>query len=152
MHREMALEGLFPGEAQRNSPSQSNSVVYPKLSEMLTYILEQQPAILDSSGVGDIKLLFPSKTYVAMVKFLLKCFETEAAQTNLAEDSGYIQSAESLCVLLEHAMTYEGSVELHASASKALITVGSHYPQVDVMEFLQKKYLEICFLIAFHGY
>lgn len=132
MHREMALEGLFPGEGQRNSLSQSISVVYPKFSEMLAYILEQQPAILDSTGVGDIKLIFPSKTYVAMVKFLLKCFETEGAQTNLAEDSGYIHSVERLCILLEHAMRYEGSVELHASASKALITLGSHFPQVDV--------------------
>ncbi|KAL8545025.1 hypothetical protein ACS0TY_005289 [Phlomoides rotata] len=136
--REMALEGLFPGEAQRNSPSQSISVVYPKLSEMLTYILEQQPAILESTGVGDIKLLFPSKTYVAMVKFLLKCFETEAAQTDLAEDSDYVHTAESLCVLLEHAMTYEGSVELHASASKALITLGSHFPQMIASRYAQK--------------
>ncbi|KAL0435305.1 UNVERIFIED_CONTAM: Proteasome adapter and scaffold protein ECM29 [Sesamum radiatum] len=68
--REMALEGLFPGEEQRKTMSQSISTEYPKLAEMLAYILEQQPAILDSGAIGDSKLLFPSKTYVAMIKFL----------------------------------------------------------------------------------
>lgn len=138
----MALEGLFPGEKLRNSVSQSVSVEYPKLSDMLAYILEQQPAILQSTGAGDTKLLFQSKTYVVMVKFLLKCFETEVAQIkliSLSEQSGFLNSVERLCLLLEHAMRYEGSVELHASASKALITLGSHFPQVDVLHFLQKK-------------
>lgn len=129
----MALEGLFPGEKLRNSVSQSISIDYPKLSDMLAYILEQQPAILHSTGVGDTKLLFQSKTYVVMVKFLLKCFETEASQPNLPEESGFLNSVERLCLLLENAMTYEGSVELHASASKALITLGSHFPQVDLL-------------------
>lgn len=135
----MALEGLFPGEKLRNSVSQSISVEYPKLSDMLDYILEQQPAILHSTGFGDTKLLFQSKTYVVMVKFLLKCFETEVAQINLSEESGFLNSVERLCLLLEHAMTYEGSVELHASASKALISLGSHFPQVDLLDFVQKK-------------
>lgn len=138
----MALEGLFPGEKQRNSVSQSVSIAYPKLSDMLAYILEQQPAILNSTGVGDTKLLFQSKTYVVMVKFLLKCFETEAAQPNVTEESGFVHSVERLCLLLEHAMTYEGSVELHASASKALITLASHFPQVDLLEFVQKENLD----------
>ncbi|KAK6119824.1 hypothetical protein DH2020_046449 [Rehmannia glutinosa] len=136
--REMALEGLFPGEEQSRTVSQSISPEYPKLSEMLAYILEQQPAILDSSGTGDIKLLFPSKTYVAMIKFLLKCFETEVAQTNSAEDSEFLHSVERLCLLLDYAMTYEGSVELHASASKALITLGSHFPQMIASRYAQK--------------
>lgn len=133
LHREMALEGLFPGEKLRNSVSQSISIEYPKLSDMLAYILEQQPAIIHSTGAGDTKLLFQSKTYVVMLKFLLKCFETEAAQPNLPEESGFLNSVERLCLLLENAMTYEGSVELHASASKALIALGSRFPQVDLL-------------------
>lgn len=42
----------------------------------------------------------------------------------------YWPSVEKMCSLLEHAMAYEGSVELHSNASKALITVGSHFPEV----------------------
>ncbi|KAL0389274.1 UNVERIFIED_CONTAM: Proteasome adapter and scaffold protein ECM29 [Sesamum calycinum] len=136
--REMALEGLFPGEEQRKTMSESISTEYPKLAEMLAYILEQQPAILDSGGIGDSKLLFPSKTYVAMIKFLLKCFEAEVTQTNLAKDSEYLRSVEKLCLLLEHAMTYEGSVELHASASRALITLASHFPQMLASRYAEK--------------
>ncbi|PIN26135.1 hypothetical protein CDL12_01113 [Handroanthus impetiginosus] len=136
--REMALEGLFPGEDQRKTMLQSISTEYPKLSEMLAYILEQQPAILDSVGTGDVKLLFSSKTYVAMIKFLLKCFEAEVAQTNLPEATDFLQSVERLCLLLEHAMTYEGSVELHASASKALITLGSRFSQMIASRYAEK--------------
>ncbi|KAL3621946.1 hypothetical protein CASFOL_034142 [Castilleja foliolosa] len=136
--REMALEGLFPGEDQRRTQSQGLSPEHPKLSEMLAYILEQQPAIFDSSRIGDIKLLFPSKTCVAMIKFLLKCFEAEVAQDNLAANSDFLLSVERLCLLFEHAMTYEGSVELHASASKALITLGSHFPQMIASRYAQK--------------
>ncbi|KAH6836999.1 ARM repeat superfamily protein [Perilla frutescens var. hirtella] len=136
--REMALEGLFPGEKQRNSVLQSISIEYPKLSDMLAYILEQQPAILNSTGFGDTKLLFHSKTYVVMVKFLLKCFETEAAQPNLTEEPAFLHSVERLCLLLENAMTHEGSVELHASASKALITLGSYFPQMIASRYAEK--------------
>lgn len=129
----MALEGLFPGEDHSRTWSQSLSDDYPELPNMLAYILEQQPAILDSSGMGDIKLLFPSKTYVAMIKFLLKCFEAEVAQANMDANSEFLHSVERLCLLLEHGMTSEGSVELHASASKALITLGSRFPQVRIL-------------------
>ncbi|KAL3625794.1 hypothetical protein CASFOL_030323 [Castilleja foliolosa] len=137
-HKRMALEGLFPGEDQRRTQFQGLSPEHPKLSEMLAYILEQQPAIFDSSRIGDIKLLFPSKTCVAMIKFLLKCFEAEVAQDNLAANSDFLLSVERLCLLFEHAMTYEGSVELHASASKALITLGSHFPQMIASRYTQK--------------
>lgn len=141
MHREMALEGLFLGKEQRKTVPQSISTEYPKLSEMLTYILEQQPATLDSGGIADMKLLFPSNTYVAMIKFLMKCLEAEAAQTRLVDDSEVLHSVERLCLLLENAMTHEGSVQLHASASKAIITLGSHFPQVDLMIFVQEKFV-----------
>ncbi|KAL6524314.1 hypothetical protein OROGR_016748 [Orobanche gracilis] len=136
--REMALEGLFPGEDQGRICSQSLSDDYPELSNMLAYILEQQPAILDSSGMGDIKLLFPSKTYVAMINFLLKCFEAEVAQANMDANPEFLHSVERLCLLLEHGMTYEGSVELHASASKALITLGSQCPRMIASRYAQK--------------
>ncbi|GER40722.1 ARM repeat superfamily protein [Striga asiatica] len=136
--REMALEGLFPGEDQGRALSRSSSPEYPKLSEMLAYILEKQPAILDFGGIGDTNLLFPSKTYVAMIKFLLKSFETEVAQNNIAENSEILHSVERLCLLLEHGMAYEGSVELHASASKSLITLGSQFPQMIASRYAQK--------------
>lgn len=130
MSREMALEVLFPGEDQRKTVSQNMAAEYPKLSDMLAYILEQQPAILDSNGMGDVKLIFPSKTYLAMIKFLLKCFEGENKRTDLVEGSEFLHSVERLCLLLEHAMAHEGSLELHATASKAIITLGSKFPQV----------------------
>ncbi|KAL2510922.1 ARM repeat superfamily protein [Abeliophyllum distichum] len=136
--REMALEGLFPGEDQRKTLAKSITTKYPKLADMLGYILEQQPAVSDFSQMGDVKLLFPSKTYEAMIKFLLKCFEADVRQTNLEEDSEFSHWVERLCLLLEHAMAYEGSVELHASASKALIAVGSHFPQMIASRYSEK--------------
>lgn len=136
--REMALEVLFPGEDPRKTVSQNMSAEYPKLSDMLAYILEQQPAILDSNGMGDVKLIFPSKTYLAMIKFLLKCFEGENTRTDLVEGSEFLHSVERLCLLLEHAMGYEGSVELHATASKAIITLGSKFPQM-IADHYSKK-------------
>ncbi|CAA0805895.1 ARM repeat superfamily protein [Striga hermonthica] len=136
--REMASEGLFPGEDQSRNLSRSSSPEYPKLSEMLDYILEKRPAILEFGGIGDTNLLFPSKTYVAMIKFLLKCFEAEVAQNNITENSEFLLSVERLCLLLEHGMAYEGSVELHASASKALITLGSQFPQMIASRYAEK--------------
>lgn len=128
--REIALEGLFPDEDQRKAVSKSLNLKYPKLSDMLDYIIQQQPAVLDSASVGGSKLLFPSKSYVAMIKFLLRCFEADMKQNNLVEGAHFSATVEKLCLLLEHAMAYEGSVDLHANASKALISVGSHMPQV----------------------
>ncbi|CAA3007764.1 proteasome-associated ECM29 homolog isoform X1 [Olea europaea subsp. europaea] len=136
--REMALEGLFPSEDQKKTLAKSIPIKYPKLADMLGYILEQQPAVSDFSQMGDVKLLFPSKTYEAMIKFLLKCFEADVRQTNLDEDSEFLQWVERLCLLLEHAMAYEGSVELHASSSKAIITVGSHFPQMIASRYSEK--------------
>ncbi|KAL7177789.1 hypothetical protein ACSBR2_031035 [Camellia fascicularis] len=68
----MALEGLFPGEGQREVVGDYNNLKYPKLGDMLDYILKQQPALLEATEMREAKLLFPSKTYVAMIKFLLK--------------------------------------------------------------------------------
>lgn len=135
----MALEGLFPGEEQRRTFIKEFNIRCPKLADMLDYILEQQPAVLDLAGLEETKLLFLSPTYVAMIKFLLKCFETDVKQNNMLDDSTFLYSVDKLCLLLEHAMAYEGSVELHADASKALITVATYVPQVDCMEFHKLK-------------
>lgn len=127
----MALEGLFPVKDEGRIISQNLDIKYPKLGSMLEYILKQQPKFIDSTEMRDQKLLFPSKMYVAMIKFLLKCFELELEQNKALEKSlEFVSSVETLCLLLEHAMAIEGSSELHATASKALITIGSHLPEV----------------------
>ncbi|CAL5427852.1 unnamed protein product [Camellia sinensis] len=100
---------------------------------MLDYILKQQPALLEATEMRETKLLFPSKTYVAMIKFLLKCFEADAEQYRTVERIlEYWPSVENMCLLLEHAMAYEGSVELHSNASKALITIGTYFQEKEV--------------------
>ncbi len=127
----MALEGLFPDKDEGRTMSQNFDRRYPKLGVMLDYILKQQPKLLDSNERREHKLLFPSKTYVAMIKFLLTCFVSELDQNNSLEGSSELQSSvEAMCLLLEHAMSFEGSVELHANASKALIDIASRFPKV----------------------
>lgn len=74
-------------------------------------------------------LLFPCSSYVAMIKFLLKCFELELDQNN-ALSSEFKSSVEKFCLLLEHSMSIEGSTELHVTASKALLAIGSHMQEV----------------------
>ncbi|KAJ4724481.1 Proteasome-associated ECM29 [Melia azedarach] len=137
--REMALEGLFPVKDEGRIISQNLDIKYPKLGSMLEYILKQQPKFIDSTEMRDQKLLFPSKMYVAMIKFLLKCFELELEQNKALEKSlEFVSSVETLCLLLEHAMAIEGSSELHATASKALITIGSHLPEVIASHYAQR--------------
>ncbi|CAH9134546.1 unnamed protein product [Cuscuta epithymum] len=136
--REIALEGLCLSENQRKAVSQISNLLYPKLSDMLGYIIEQHPAVLSSIGVGGAILIFPSKTYIAMIKFLLKCFEVDAQQNVLLEDSEFLSSVDKFCLLLEHAMAYEGSVELHANASNALIMIASHIPQMIASRYVNK--------------
>lgn len=124
------MEGLCLDEDQRKAVSQNSNLHYPKLSDMLNYIIAQHPAVLHSTSVGETTLLFPSKSYIAMIKFLLKCFVAEEKEYDLPEDFEYPCSVDRFCLLLEHAMAYEGSVELHANASNALITIASSIPQV----------------------
>lgn len=122
----MAHEGLC-----LQSESQISGLIYPKLGMMLDYILRQQPKLLESSETREQNLVFPSNTYVAMIKFLLKCFESELEQNKSLEGSSEIvSSVKTFCLVLEHSMSFEGSVELHVNASKALLIVGSHMPQV----------------------
>ncbi|XP_021604828.1 proteasome adapter and scaffold protein ECM29 isoform X2 [Manihot esculenta] len=129
--REMALEGLFPVKDEGRLTTQNLDLNYPKLGNMLACIFKQQPKLLDSNELREQKLIFPSKVYVAMIKFLLKCFESELEQNNsLERSSEFLSSVETMCLLLEHAMVYEGTVELHSTASKALITIASYLPEM----------------------
>lgn len=125
--REMASQGLFPAEGQLIA--QNLDMKYPHLEDILDYITKMQPRVLDSSEMRGHKLLFPPQTYTAMIKFLLKCFEVDvsAISSNKAE---FQCNVERLCSLIEHALAIEGSVELHANASHALIAITSHFPEV----------------------
>ncbi|KAJ6964762.1 proteasome adapter and scaffold protein ECM29 [Populus alba x Populus x berolinensis] len=137
--REMALEGLFLDKDTGRSRIQNIDFKYPKLGEMLDYIVKQQPKLLESSEMREQRLLFSSKMYVAMIKFLLKCFESELDQNNsLGRSTEFLSSVETMCLLLEHAMAYEGSVELHATASKALITIGSYLPEMIASHYVPR--------------
>ncbi|KAB2615279.1 proteasome-associated protein ECM29-like protein [Pyrus ussuriensis x Pyrus communis] len=137
--REMALEGLLLVKDDGQIMSQKQELHYPKLGVMLDYILRQQPNLLDSSEMREQKLHFPSKTYLVMIQFLLKCFDSELEQDSSIKGSTDFQSSvKALCLLLEHAMAFEGSIELHARASKALIAIGSCMPELIASTYAQK--------------
>ncbi|KAF6155314.1 hypothetical protein GIB67_019840 [Kingdonia uniflora] len=124
--REMALEGLFPTRDERQTIKKASNL-NPMFRDMLDYICKQEPKLLTSTKMRDEKLIFPSKVYVAMISFLLKTLETDIEQKGASE---YKSSVEIMCLLLEHAMAFEGSVELHATSSKALISIGSYMPEM----------------------
>ncbi|CAM8919803.1 unnamed protein product [Rhodiola kirilowii] len=125
--REMALDGLFPGKDE----AENVDLDYPKLGDMLHFIVKQQPKLLDPTEHRGTNLLFPSKTYVVMIKFLLRCFEAEfRLQSSSKVESEFLSSVGIFSLLLEHAMAFEGSIELHADASKALIVVASSLPEM----------------------
>ena len=129
--REMALEGLFGAKGEARTTTQTHDVKYPNFGVMLDYIIKQQPLLLCSTELREQRLLFSSQTYIAMIKFLLECFEAELQYDDSSEPlSTYESSVETMCLFLEHAMAYEGSVELHSTAFKALITIGSYLPEV----------------------
>jgi len=137
----MSHEGLH-----LKSESQISGLIYPKLGMMLDYILRQQPKLLESSETREQNLVFPSSTYVAMIKFLLKCFESELEQNKSFEGSSEIvSSVKTFSLILEHSMSFEGSVELHVNASKALLIIGSHMPEVSYY-----KSSLIAFFAVFH--
>lgn len=124
----MATQGLFPDEGR--SISQEINLKYPSVKDMLDYIIKQQPKVLECADMEmREQLLFPSKTYDAMIKFLLKCFESDMLQ-NDTKTADFQPTVEVLCLLIEHAMAAEGSSELHANSSKALIEVATHFPEV----------------------
>ncbi|KAL2611894.1 hypothetical protein R1flu_023586 [Riccia fluitans] len=72
--REMAQQGLVP---PKNEKTGAADAAYPSLKQMLDYIYQQQDRIRSPAPIGEQILLFPSKTYVAMIEFLKKCFEAE---------------------------------------------------------------------------
>ncbi|XP_061372568.1 uncharacterized protein LOC133315038 [Gastrolobium bilobum] len=133
--REMALEGLC---LLRNE-SQTVGLKYPKLGMMLDYVIRQQPKILESTEIREQNLLLPANTYVAMIKFLLKCFESELEQNKSLEGSSeFLSSVKRLCLFLDHSMLFEGSVEMHVNASNALLIIGSHMPEVVASHYALK--------------
>lgn len=141
------MEGLFLGKDQGRSASENLNLKYPKLTDMLDYIVRQQPQLLESSEIREDRLIFPSQTYIAAIRFLLQCFEADVEQNIATERTSEFWSAlGNMCLLLEHAMAYEGSVELHATASKALIKIGSHVPEVYYMDISTVVLFLICVL------
>lgn len=117
----MALEGLFLKD-EGHDMSSNHDVKFPKLGDMLEYILKQQPNLLKFSETRDHRLIFPSKMYLVVIKFLSKCFESESEYDNSIVEKMYL--------LLEHAMAFEGSSELHATATKLMVSVGACLPEV----------------------
>lgn len=137
--REIACEGLFPVKDDGPNMSKIQELDYPKLGDMLDYILSQQPKLSESAEMREQKLQFPSKTYLVIIEFLSKCFESELEHNDSIKGSSQFRSSvEALCLLLEHAMAYEGSVELHAKASNALIAIGSCMPELVASRYAQK--------------
>ncbi|KAG9454895.1 hypothetical protein H6P81_007799 [Aristolochia fimbriata] len=137
--REMALAGLFPVINQGSSINKIDDLKYPELSHMLDYICIQQPKLLESSDLTSDALLFPSKMYVVMIRFLLKCFEVDfGGNASEGGRSELHSSVLTLCQLLEHAMVFEGSVELHATASKGLMTIASRLPELIASRYMSR--------------
>ncbi|KAK1586672.1 hypothetical protein Q3G72_004892 [Acer saccharum] len=101
--------------------------------------LDNQPKLVDATEMTKQKLLFPSQMYPAMINFLLKCVMYKFKENNaLGRSSEFLSLVETMCLLLEQAMVIEGSVELHATASKALITIGSHLPEMIASHYALK--------------
>ncbi|GJN13854.1 hypothetical protein PR202_gb00604 [Eleusine coracana subsp. coracana] len=122
--REMALAGLNLLNDERQSSAGRTDFSYPNATEMLNYICRQRPQLLHSEEQGNQKLLFPTKTFLAIIKFLMKCFEASDSLDVVQEDPSHSPVAR-MCVILEHGMSYEGSSELHALALKSLVDLSS---------------------------
>ncbi|XP_020242083.1 proteasome-associated protein ECM29 homolog isoform X2 [Asparagus officinalis] len=137
--REMALEGLYLLKNQGQKSGSNSDLKYPDLRNMLDYICHQQPKVLYSSEIMEKELIFSSKTYVAMVRFLMKCFEADSRLcSSEAGFSEYDSPLVNMCLLLEHAMAIEGSTELHATASKALVDIGFRFPKMIAARFAER--------------
>ncbi|XP_074321211.1 uncharacterized protein LOC141657772 [Silene latifolia] len=133
--REMAIQGLALDEGK--FISQKIDLIYPRVRDMLDYIVKQQPKVLECTEMREQQLLFPSKTYDAMIKFLLKCFEFEMSQKDSNSD-GLEPTVDVLCLLIEHAMAVEGSAELHANASKSLVVIATYCPKLLASRYASK--------------
>lgn len=135
--REMALAGLNLMNDGRQSSAGSVDFSYPDIKEMINYICCQRPQLLHSDEQTNGKLLFPSKTFVSMIKFLMKCFESSDNLKLLQEDPSHSAVAK-MCVILEHAMSYEGSSELHALALKSLVDLSSREPKLVSLRYAER--------------
>lgn len=134
--REMAIQSLFPDEGR--SISHKIDLKYPRVQDMLDCIAKHQPKVLEFAEVEmREQLLFPSKTYDAMIKFLLKCFESDMLQDD-SKSAEFQPTVDALCLLIEHAMAVEGSAELHANASKALIEIATYFPEMLASRYASK--------------
>uniref|UniRef100_A0ACD6AN52 Uncharacterized protein n=1 Tax=Avena sativa TaxID=4498 RepID=A0ACD6AN52_AVESA len=125
----MALTGLNLLNDERQSSALAIDFNYPDVVEILDYIYSQEPQLLHSNDHRQGKLLFPPKTFLAMIKFLMKCFKASDSPDLLQEDPSHSPVAK-MCVVLEHAMSYEGSSELHALAVKSLVDISSRQPKL----------------------
>ncbi|KAG0528609.1 hypothetical protein BDA96_05G026300 [Sorghum bicolor] len=134
--REMALAGLDLMNDGRQSSVGSGDFSYPDVKEMINYICCQRPQLLHSDEQRNGKLLFPSKTFVSMIKFLMKCFESSDSSNLLQDPSD--SAVAKMCVILEHAMSYEGSSELHALALKSLVDLSSREPKLVSLRYAER--------------
>uniref|UniRef100_A0A0E0R3W2 Proteasome component Ecm29 N-terminal domain-containing protein n=1 Tax=Oryza rufipogon TaxID=4529 RepID=A0A0E0R3W2_ORYRU len=127
--REMALTGLNLLNDERESFAIATDSNYPDIADMVNYVYSQQPQLLHCDEQRNGKLLFPTKTFLAMIKFLMKCFQKSDGSDFLQEDLSNCPVSK-LCIILEHAMSYEGSSELHALALKSLVDISSRQPKL----------------------
>jgi proteasome component ECM29 len=127
--REMALTGLNLLNDERESSAIATDSNYPDIADMVNYVYSQQPQLLHCDEQRNGKLLFPTKTFLAMIKFLMKCFQKSDGSDFLQEDLSNCPVSK-LCIILEHAMSYEGSSELHALALKSLVDISSRQPKL----------------------
>ncbi|KAF8664644.1 hypothetical protein HU200_054353 [Digitaria exilis] len=134
--REMALAGLNLLNDGRQSSTGSVDFNYPDVTEMINYICHQRPQLLDSDEQRNGKLIFPSKTFLSMIKFLMKCSESSGSP-DLVQDLSH-SHVEKMCVVLEHAMSYEGSSELHALALKSLVDLSSREPKLVSLRYADR--------------
>ncbi|PAN15915.1 hypothetical protein PAHAL_3G020000 [Panicum hallii] len=135
--REMALAGLNLLNDVRQSSVGSVDFKYPDVTEMLNYICHQRPQLLCSDDQRNGKLLFPSKTFLSMIKFLMKCFESSDSPNLVKEDPSHSPVAK-MCIILENAMSYEGSSELHALALKSLVDLSSREPKLVSLRYADR--------------
>ncbi|RLN29530.1 hypothetical protein C2845_PM05G06240 [Panicum miliaceum] len=135
--REMALAGLNLLNDGRQSSAGSVDFKYPVVTEMLNYICHQRPQLLCSDDQTNGKLLFPSKTFLSMIKFLMKCFESSDSPNLVQEDPSHSLVAK-MCTILENAMSYEGSSELHALALKSLVDLSSREPKMVSLRYADR--------------
>jgi hypothetical protein len=70
-----------------------------------------------------------------MIKFLMKCFESELEKNKSLEGSTKLVSLVKTFCGSWNTMSFEGSVELHVTSSKALLIIGSHMPEVRCYSF-----------------